>query len=367
MSLPMRSDQELNHLPVLDGFRGIAILSVLMMHCLGLPLGWAGVDLFFVLSGFLITRILISSAGRHGYYRAFYWRRALRILPIYYMLFGIALLFVPQMRNSWWFYFLYAVNLGLFWQSHHVPGFEHIWSLSVEEQFYSLWPAAVNYLGRKGLVVVCVVGFIATVCARLLVARGAHAFAYDALRQDGLFMGALIAIAYTSTPALRERITRVSPFVCVAAVLTVAALGRRNMSLLHPTPLNALLGIPAIALVFVSAAWWVLMNDSSPMASVFKWRWLREIGKVSYGLYLYHVPILHAWKHSQLGQHGRMAGRIGDVLVGGVLSFAVAEFSFHLLEKRINCPVLRARFQVDRSSAELLPADKGNLHPAFVK
>src|SRR5208337_4076053 len=100
----MSSANTLDHLPALDGFRGLAILMVLAMHTLSMPLGWAGVDLFFVLSGFLITRILLSSVGKEGYYRAFYWRRILRILPIYYLLFVVALVLVRGIRHSAWFY-----------------------------------------------------------------------------------------------------------------------------------------------------------------------------------------------------------------------------------------------------------------------
>src|SRR3979409_474403 len=142
----------LQHIKALDGVRGIAILLVILFHCGYLGCGWVGVQLFFVLSGFLITSILLKDRGASlsAYLKRFYWRRSLRSFPLYYLyllvILGAYLLLKipPAFANQWPYLFTYTYNVR-----HILPNYDgsqlliHLWSLSVEEQFYLIWPLLV--------------------------------------------------------------------------------------------------------------------------------------------------------------------------------------------------------------------------------
>ena len=170
---------EPNHKPELDGIRGIALLAVMLSH--GGPLiirggilskilvysmvpGWSGVELFFVLSGFLIAGILLKTKSADNYFSSFYARRFLRIFPIYYLAVTVALLVAGH--NSWWnaqlppllktriAYYFYLQNWPIFWKNHvFIVGnaFGHFWSLAVEEQFYLICPLIIWLLPENAI------------------------------------------------------------------------------------------------------------------------------------------------------------------------------------------------------------------------
>ena len=151
------------YIPELDGLRALAIVGVLLfhLHVPGAEFGWAGVQLFFVLSGFLITGILLNSKARSDYFSRFYVRRTLRIFPIYFLLLGLVLVYallrrLPYSGFPW--YAFYFQNYYIGWTSNHTqfPGlFAHTWSLAVEEQFYLLWPLIVWVLSPRSLIAFC--------------------------------------------------------------------------------------------------------------------------------------------------------------------------------------------------------------------
>jgi peptidoglycan/LPS O-acetylase OafA/YrhL len=176
--------QSARHISSLDGFRGIAFLLVFMRHyalsthtnsaiihaamTIGEG-GWIGVDLFFALSGFLITGILLDTRGTKGYFRNFFARRILRIFPLYYGVFVLLLLLTPFLHLQWhpghllYLVYLgniaYLVNTGL---GKIVPDVSliHFWSLAVEEQFYLIWPCVIFFItSRRRLVWVCLGAF----------------------------------------------------------------------------------------------------------------------------------------------------------------------------------------------------------------
>jgi peptidoglycan/LPS O-acetylase OafA/YrhL len=231
-------------MPELDTIRGIAVLLVLFFHGFGfrygltglsgfpkifvaatLP-GWMGVNLFFVLSGFLITGILLDSKSKSDYYRSFYVRRALRILPLYYaVLIVLAILTRTGLVNrqaSWAFLglsFFYLSNVtGLF----GVPmQYGVLWSLAVEEHFYLLWPAAVRSLSRHKVAVGGAIVCVLCPCLRAFYAIRVHDMGtgYTWLVADGLATGAVLATVARGPWGMRARMRSVTAILFAASLI----------------------------------------------------------------------------------------------------------------------------------------------------
>lgn len=203
------------NLPGLDGVRGLAILAVMLTHISlqtialnpmlrGLfALGWSGVDLFFVLSGFLITGILLDTRQCANYFRSFYARRVLRIFPLYFGFLTVALLVFPYVvspefmpaPSHRWMYVCYVAN----WLPHaqwHV--LTHFWSLCVEEQFYFIWPLVVLLFGPRRLLPLIAGLELTMVCGRswwlLTHSHVATQYTATVARVDGLLLGAACAV-----------------------------------------------------------------------------------------------------------------------------------------------------------------------------
>ena len=315
-----------NHYVALDGLRGLAILAVIGYHfCLAHPgfrghgngpflqlgqAGWMGVDLFFVLSGFLITGILLETRTQANYFRNFLARRFLRIWPLYYLTLVGLLLVVPaivpsvppevasmQAKQSW--FWLYGAN----WLFAREGGFSqtsggYFWSLAVEEQFYVLWPLIVWLVSSRTLLVIAAALFVFALLARIVLA--AHGVPLGALytmtftHWDGLAVGSILALGAES-PALGARIRRWLPGVALAAAAGLVAVRladgdfffwSRQMSV-YGFSLLALLGGALLAYVLAGAA-------GSRRARLFSNGFMRQAGKYSYALYLLHVPIVSA-------------------------------------------------------------------------
>lgn len=156
-----------NRMQQLDSLRAIAVGTVLLFHyheasLVGrfIPIGDIGVRLFFVLSGFLITGILLRNGGQFGGLVAFYARRAIRLLPLYYAVIALMLLADPAVRDDWPYYLFHGVNVLLVVEQRWVNG-TWFWSLAAEEQFYLLWPAAILMLSRRGLAMLCIALIVA--------------------------------------------------------------------------------------------------------------------------------------------------------------------------------------------------------------
>jgi peptidoglycan/LPS O-acetylase OafA/YrhL len=217
-----------SRLPALDGLRGVAILLVLMNHFTAFPpdvplsrtlyqvayFGWAGVDLFFVLSGFLITGILFDTKGSAHYFRNFYMRRVLRIFPLYYGVLVVLFVLVPLVhqyapvvqqvadRQGW--LWLYGVNLNIALEGKWLFGGDwlelgHFWSLAVQEHFYLLWPALVLLLNRRSLMLLCGLSVPVALGIRVALLKAgmdpAGAYVLTPCRMDSLALGGLLAPA----------------------------------------------------------------------------------------------------------------------------------------------------------------------------
>ncbi|MGH9595343.1 MAG: acyltransferase family protein [Edaphobacter sp.] len=295
------------HMPELDILRGCAVLAVFFYHGLywtgatssnhlahlfikSTVVGWLGVNLFFVLSGFLITGVLMDAKGRTSFYRNFYLRRALRILPAYLALIAILILVGWLQFRSAMVALLFIANYDYFLR---FGGYGPLWSLSVEEQFYLLWPTIVGRVSTRTLLIISTALCLLEPLLRWLSASGHlplgndHTLTY--LIADNLALGALAAIFARSTyGTLRNGINL--GLALGLSGLVVLAVGY-PFGILHRTSaFGAAFQIVPWNLVFTGALL-LSLGLRSPLASSAWTAPLRFFGNISYGLYLVHVLI----------------------------------------------------------------------------
>jgi peptidoglycan/LPS O-acetylase OafA/YrhL len=303
----------------LDGLRAFAILPVILHHCyprdvstavefIG-DVGWMGVDLFFVLSGFLITGILLDTAGGERYFRDFYIRRTLRIFPLYYLfliLFSIAAMLGSAAEwlklQNWggiWWYFAYIGNFRVAWLNHDPPLFSLVplWSLQVEEQFYLIYPLLVAVLSRSTLrrvLIVCVAAAPLIRSALIFFVAGSDEACNKLMpsRMDSLALGGLVALALRERDSwLRsESVRRWAPWVTVSALGVYAAawlLGHETRQF-QMFALSA--GYTIVDLACVALLARLVLFPGGKLAEFLKWHPLVYTGQIAYGLYLLHSP-----------------------------------------------------------------------------
>jgi len=313
------------HIPELDGIRGLAILIVVVYHFFGgadphfgfwlrhilgaLSIGWSGVDLFFVLSGFLIGGILLDARTSPNYFRTFYMRRVFRILPVYYFwsfLYGFlvlgALWFAPG-RFSVGFHDLYQVPVHLLFlqnmwiTSAFIPStwFVVTWSLAVEEQFYLIAPPLMRYLSSRKLIwilvsAICVAPFVRFVVYRM--ARNPFSAAFlMPCRADALSCGVLLAIAWRDA-RVREWVLGHAALLKRALVVLVLGVGGLLWWLVHPiNTVTVTIGYTWLALFYSALLLAVVSQPGSRLASVMRCGFLRWLGGISYCLYVIHLTL----------------------------------------------------------------------------
>jgi len=354
-------------MPALDGVRGIAILLV-VMHNLNFlqgprgPIahlavswfdrGWIGVQLFFVLSGFLISGILLDSRHAPNYYQSFFGRRVLRIFPLYYTTVLLMLVILPAL-HIWHGFSVSAhpAQLGVLvflsnWIEPFFVGegsFPHFWSLAVEEQFYLLWPFIVYRCDPKQLLKLCgaIVAVAPVIRWGLLTAGYSDevVYAFTVCRMDALAIGAASA-AVLRIPAWRDWVTNnVSRLSWTGAGILL--FGAAVSHVYNETlPMAQIFGYSFLALAF---GIFVLVAASADISGAPGWpKWLRgaalgRVGLYSYGMYVLHIPIrdivglplLNAWG---LDDHSSLAIDLSFILIGTLISFALAAASYHFFE-----------------------------------
>jgi peptidoglycan/LPS O-acetylase OafA/YrhL len=310
------------YIPALDGVRGIAIIWVVLHNAMDrelLPagplfhgielfahLGWMGVQLFFALSGFLITAGLLDSQGTPHYFRNFYAKRALRILPLYYAVLLVLLVILPRLVTlSSPFSSAHQLPLWLFttnWTSSVPYGFAHFWSLAVEEQFYLVWPLVVWRFPARRLLNVCVgISLGALLIRAALSAYGVNysiLYGNTACRMDALALGGAGACALR-VPEWRTSLQNKSGALGALAVLVVTA-GvpmthlydrTRWMTETFGYTFLAMSSAVLVSVLALSSVYKINIRAVRLMA----WAPLRSCGKYSYGLYVFHGLLHKLW------------------------------------------------------------------------
>jgi peptidoglycan/LPS O-acetylase OafA/YrhL len=346
--------------PALDSLRALAALAVVVLHATPLPpdsipgilarrvagYGWMGVDLFFVLSGYLITGILYDRRRDQNYYHAFYARRARRILPVAYGTIAAIIWVLPVLMHSaapearavgevqFW-YWGFVAN---YWLAAHggtvaAPLTAHFWSLAVEEQFYLLWPLVVRNVSGRALsrisVGLIVASLVLRVCARLfgLIPSPAWIFATP-VRMDGLALGALLAVAQrdTSIDAAMHRAARWAvPLAAVTLGSIVLTQWTPDMGFAMQT-----VGYTALAILAGVSVYAVTRRPQSlTYRSLARLPWLSRVGGWSYGIYVYHFPL--GWIFERLGAPSAVGAPTYLALVVAS-SVMLAAASWHFIE-----------------------------------
>lgn len=352
------------HIPALDAIRGLAIVLVTLYRLGGggdgpaqatsgqglMELGARGVDLFFVLSGFLITGILFDAKGKAHYFRDFYARRALRILPLYYAaLFGTLILlpwlasglaspFQPAIDRQGWLW-LYGPNVVQAVEGRWCLGpLNHFWSLAIEEHFYLLWPVVIYFASRQSAMRVCAGVITASVLARLtwLMAGGNNVAAevLTPLRMDSLVLGSWVALVARGPGGMPWLVSWARPTLLVvgAAALAAEFLDRRLFGLPH-----VLWGLTFAALLTLTVAagrdTWLGRCGQSSLLQFF--------GKYSYAMYVFQLPLIYLL--APVVTAGGLAGAFGLAWLGQLvycgllfaLTTAAACLSWHCFEKHV--------------------------------
>ncbi len=285
--------------PQLDGLRAVAIAAVILHHLFRIPLLWGGVDLFFVLSGFLITGILVNEkpTSLSSYLRRFYARRARRILPAYAVILLLTALVFGAGYLHYWPFYLGAMN---FLKPLHLPTPDTLplWSLAVEEQFYLLWPFAIFFLQRRALPwlagsLLILAPILRYTCTPLFTL---HWAVYQLLpfRMDTLAAGALMALlwprlAAALTPALRYKAVASAAAAVAVAVFSLRWLGRHGETTSVNTPLANFAVYECVLLLAAAALLLTLLGFGAPLLAAKPLTW---IGRISYSMYLVHLGII---------------------------------------------------------------------------
>lgn len=322
----------------LDGARGLAIAAVIIHHYFHAPYLWMGVDLFFILSGFLITSILLKERQMRfsSYIGHFYERRLRRIVPAYVLILVLAcIVYTPAfMRHTWWMYIglmNFLKPLGLY-ELTTLP----LWSLAVEEQFYLFWPLVIYRASEDTIKRVCVVLMILAPFFRLIAEPYVNQWAIYMLlpfRMDSLALGALFAMLWprfkgdaTLLAQARHVSMRLVPLVGAACIAIILLFARKGITVYQTSPLGEALLYECTLLLAAGVFVWSMLGVAKP---VFEWAPLRWLATLSYTVYLCHLVFLNMMK--------QVVPTYAAIPLGLLCTFAYASASWFLIER----PLLR--------------------------
>jgi peptidoglycan/LPS O-acetylase OafA/YrhL len=375
----MSQKQGPDHVRALDGIRGLAVIliyvyhvsmffsahtpSATLLHRIAARC-WVGVDLFFVLSGYLITGVLLRAKNADNYYQVFYARRVLRILPLYYVVMFASMLVAhdwPPIKYQAWFWFNLS-NLPTAFTPALIPYLAHYWSLAIEEQFYLLWPAVVRKVSETVLIRICIGALIGSFVLRNLPIVLAwnqrwpnFVYRLTPFRIDTLCAGALLAILTYEGVNMRFRWYLRIGCIAGAAIFVIS------------TPFDANSNLPVRfaytgAVICFTALIALALDPNKLTAKIFANGLLRQMGLYSYCFYLIHVGVLSKYGpvHYRLSRvHLTFANEnFNQLLIGSILfavTFGICAVSYRFFES----PILGLKRYFpyrERTHPELLPA-----------
>jgi peptidoglycan/LPS O-acetylase OafA/YrhL len=331
----------------LDSLRGLAAVIVLLFHLHPgrFFFGWAGVDLFFVLSGYLITSVILEYGGTKGFLWRFYARRTIRIWPIYYLtVLGFVAInpFLPRVQplDELPNLLTFTKNVSL-WRHNSVPPqiapLDHTWTLSLEEQFYLVWPALILLVGPRRLIPLCIGLAALSVVARdgqTLLIWNRYSERILVGRCDGFAMGGLLAALLIEARRRPHRLRYLRMGLGIAATSGLAYLVhgyfyRGGVSFIGlPTPRFPGTTTFAFVLLFFGVVGMVVLSAGHPSLAPLRLRPLTYLGQISYALYLYHLPIYSLFDISPYQPQPPLAGdilKLVTVLVAAALSWMLIE------------------------------------------
>ena len=350
---PLRS-----HYPGLDGLRGIAILLVILYHNFSflpfLNYGWLGVDLFFVLSGFLITEILLSTRNTKNYFRNFYSRRILRIFPLYYLCLVIVILLFPLFKNfpyqlsfyhdnQLWFWF-YLQNWMLIFKEWNDSAIllNHFWSLAVEEQFYIIWPFLVLIIRKpRHLLFITFSLLLIVILSRLYIWFRREDFpSYGNLflftRVDGILIGAMLALLKKINYNFLKKYAFVVTF-CLA--LVNFSFYFINQTQGFTFPYWAIVGYSTFSVIFAMLAFETIDLENKVLSYIMSIRLLRFTGRISYGFYVFHWPVyvlLYSYIYNIIEKNVSLSGNgllIFTSVILTLIAFLLSIISYYGYER----------------------------------
>lgn len=339
---------DLSYRRELDGVRAIAALMVMFFHFFQIPeiysayatiiklsvFGQTGVSLFFVLSGFLITRILIFTKNTPGFFYNFYVRRSLRIFPLYFVFLGIYYFLLPLIFktpiasfNLQVYYWLYLQDFAItFKWSQDGPG--HFWSLAIEEHFYLFWPLLVYYLNNKRVAIASVIIIVVAFLMRLLlVNHNYEVYYFTFCRMDELAIGALLALLEVKNKLVSRNATK---FLLLFVTIIIPTLIMWVYFTGSATPVVQVVKFLLIAFSYFSIIGFIISaKETNFIKKILQIKPLLFSGKISYGLYVFH-PVCFEIVHRFLNT--------SNIFSNFVLSFAstylIAFTSYNLFENR---------------------------------
>jgi peptidoglycan/LPS O-acetylase OafA/YrhL len=333
-----------SQVPELDGLRGLAVLGVLFYHShprlegtwiyYGSLWGWAGVNLFFVLSGFLITSILIQAKGKPHYFRNFYGRRALRIWPVYLVVLAVCYAFSGWFvePNTWdafrtapWLaYFFFVQNL---FHLNLPPAIGPTWSLAIEQQYYLLWAPMVGFLRKPWMLATIL--FAALLSSPLLRHADLHWITptHTLIHLDGIALGSLLALGLYAVPIARRVWLWIGLGAAVLGFLAAATIAGGTAYL------DSALATCFAGVILASIA---STGAKNPINAALRRGPLSFYGRISYGLYMTHIMvfIFFGWFDIWMSRYG-VAGNLAIVGVRLAATTAVASALWYGFESRI--------------------------------
>ena len=346
-----------NYYPALDGLRGVAILLVVFLHNFRFMnyffFGWLGVDLFFVLSGFLITEILLKTLGQPHFLRNFYARRILRIFPLYYLTliitFFILPFFIPSYinmtyytDNQFWFWTYLQNWLFVFNEPFGTQMLLHTWSLAVEEQFYLLWPVTILFIRKPKIrlivvmVILLMVGFSRFAIWEFGSKDLAYASLYTFTRIDGLCIGSIVALLIHINPDFLKKYT-----IVIVLLMAVINFGFYFINDQHSftLPYLAFVGYTTFAVLFGILVYEAVAGKSKIISFIFDTRILKFFGKISYGLYVFHWPVyilLFPYFRKLFLNKAMISlpyAEIGSAIIATIVAIILSVISFYYFER----------------------------------